>query len=194
MTVHRIRRFAALVASVAVAVPLVATATPASAAVDSDTAAMLQAMVAEEKLAHDVYVTLGALYPARQFDSIARSEERHQDALRSLLARYHVVDPTAGDPVGVFDDPAVQQLYDSLVAEGSVSAQAAAAAGITVEKLDIADLQRAIAENPPSDVTAVLTSLLAGSQKHLAAFTRLEDGVGTAAAVGRGQQQGRWSR
>lgn len=202
MTTTR-NRMIALGASLAVAVPVgLVSITPASAAVSADTATMLQAMVAEEKLAHDVYVTLGETFPARQFDSIAASEARHQDALRALLTRYGVTDPTAGDAVGRFDDPAVQALYDSLITKGSVSAQAAAEVGIAVEKLDIADLKDALADKPPADVASVLRNLLNGSENHRDAFTRLADGSaqGTGAGSGGGQGHrggqghGRWGR
>lgn len=188
MTAHRTRRITALAASVALAVPLgMAVAQPASAAVSADTADMLQAIVAEEKLAHDVYTTLGDLYSVRTFDSIANAESRHQDALRSLMATHGVVDPTVGDAVGEFDDAAVQRLYDDLVSQGRESLEAAAQVGITIEKLDIADLDEALAADPPADVARVLASLRSGSEKHLAAFTRLAEN-GTAASAG--QQQG----
>ena len=149
---------------------------------------MLQWMVAEEKLAHDVYVALGDLYTARQFDSIANSESRHQDAMRVLLDRYDVTDPTVGDAVGEFDDPTLQKLYNDLVKQGSVSLAEAAQVGMAIEKLDIADLKEALADNPAADIEAVLNNLMAGSEKHLAAFTRLSDGD---TAVGTGQQAGR---
>jgi len=189
MTTTRTGRLIALGASVAVAVPMgLAIATPASAAVSAETADMLQWMVAEEKLAHDVYVTLGDLYTARQFDSIANSESRHQDAMRVLLDRYDVTDPTVGDAVGEFDDPTLQKLYNDLVKQGSVSLVEAAQVGIAIERLDIADLKEALADNSAADIEAVLNNLMAGSEKHLAAFTRLADGD---TAVGTGQQAGR---
>lgn len=186
------RRLVAAGAGIAIAVPMgMMLATPAGAATSAETAAMLQAMVAEEKLAHDVYVTLGATYDVRTFDNIAGAESRHQQSIRDLMAAYGVNDVTVGDAVGEFDDPNVQALYDTLVAQGSESLAAAAQAGITVEELDIADLQRAIAQDHPADVTAALENLLAGSQKHLAAFTRLADGGATAMADGSGAQNGK---
>jgi hypothetical protein len=188
MTAHRTRRITALAASVALAVPLgMVVVQPASAAVSADTADMLQAMVAEEKLAHDVYTTLGDLYSVRTFDSIANAESRHQAALRSLMSVHGVSDPTVGDAVGDFDDPAVQKLYDDLVRQGSASLEAAAQVGITIEKLDIADLDEALADNPPADIARVLENLRSGSEKHLAAFTRLADGD---TAAGQGSQAG----
>lgn len=188
------RRIAAVGATVAVAVPMgLLLSSPASAASTADTADMLQAMVAEEKLAHDVYVTLGDVYDVRTFTNISRAETQHESALRTIMAAYGVADPTVGDAVGVFDDPAVQALYDSLVKEGSASLAAAAQVGITIEKLDIADLKDAIADDHPADVTRVLDSLMAGSERHLAAFTRLAD-TGTSTGDGSGQQNARGGR
>jgi hypothetical protein len=177
MNTRSTRRLTALGVGAVIAVPLtVASMSPASAAVPTETAAMLQAMVVEEKLAHDIYVTLGDLYSVRRFDAIARSESRHQSAVRRVMDAHAVVDPTAGDPVGAFDDPDVQKMYDDLVAQGSASLAAAAQVGIAIETMDIADLDEALAADQPADVTRVLSRLRAGSENHLAAFTRLADG------------------
>lgn len=81
--------------------------TSAQAATQPDAAA-LQYMVAEEKLAHDVYVTLGEEYGVRVFINIARSETQHQSAVATLLDRYGIKNPTLNDKVGVFDDPKLQ--------------------------------------------------------------------------------------
>ncbi len=184
------RRLVAAGVGLAITVPgALALAAPASAAAPADTQQMLEAMVAEEKLAHDVYVTLGDLYDARQFDRIAAAETRHAEAVRTVMDRYGVADPTAGDAVGEFDDAAVQALYDSFVARGSTSLAAAAQVGIDIEQLDIADLEKAIAGNPAADITAVLEALKAGSENHLAAFTRLASGQTAAGA----QNGGRYS-
>jgi len=178
------RRLIVTGATIALALPVgLAAAAPASAATDAQ---MLQWMATEEKLAHDVYVSLGELYDARQFDNIANAETRHLEAVRTLLDRYGYVDPTAGDKVGEFDDAAVQKLYDDFVASGSTSLAAAAQVGVDIEKLDIADLQDVLDTNPAADITAVLTALQDGSKNHLAAFTRLASGqaaVGTQAGA-----------
>jgi hypothetical protein len=185
-------RIVAAGASIAVAVPLgMMLASPASAATSADTASMLQAMAAEEKLAHDVYVTLGDLYDVRTFDNIARAESRHQASVRMLMDTYGVMDPTVGDAVGEFDDPKVQELFDALVAQGDDSLAAAAQVGIAIEKMDIADLQDALADDQPADVTRVLERLMSGSTKHLAAFTNLADAGAVAPADGTGGQNGR---
>ena len=176
MTTIRRRALAGMTAAV-IALPLgafVLPGTAGAATLPASTARMLQHMVAEEKLAHDVYVELAATSGARQFSRIAQSETQHQTAVRQLLTRYGIPDPTRGDAAGVFDDPELQAMHDRLVESGSASTAKAAAAGLTIERVDIADLRQAIASRPPADVAAVLDALLRGSTNHLAAFTRLE--------------------
>lgn len=130
----------------------------------------LAAMAEEEKLAHDVYVTLAAAFPADyQFARIANAETRHQTAVRTLLTRYGIADPTAGLAVGEFFTASFQSLYDGLVA-GATSDATALAAGVTVEKADIAALTAAMSGVTAPDVLQVYTNLRAASQRHLAAF------------------------
>ena len=133
----------------------------------------LQSMIVDEKLAHDVYVTLGEQYDLRILDNISGAETTHMQAIQILMERYGVSDPTSGDAVGEFDDPEVQALFDRLVARGEGSLDGTLAVGKKIEKLDIADLNDALDLNLPSDVDRVLTQLKLGSQRHLAAFSRL---------------------
>jgi hypothetical protein len=147
---------------------------PAGTAISDATAQELLYMAEEEKLAHDLYVTLGAQLDARQLDNIARAETKHLDAVRVLLDRYDLDDPTS-EVTGEFADPDLQALYDDLLASGSTSLADAAQAGITVERTDIADLTDAIAITDAPDVVQVLSSLRDGSERHLAAFERLAD-------------------
>jgi hypothetical protein len=48
----------------------------------------------------------------------------------------------------------------------------AIAAGVLIEKTDIADIEKMIKGFTQADIKTVLNSLLSGSQKHLAAFSR----------------------
>ena len=163
-------RIAAVAASAGLAF---AVALPAQAAtVSTPTATKLQALTAEEKLAHDVYVTLGSYWNARRFSNIANAETRHYTAMQTVLKTYGIADPSAGVTVGTFDDPAVQKLYDALIAEGKTSLTAAYGVGVKIEQLDIADLDALLAKWLPTDVKFVLTNLRAGSANHLSAFSR----------------------
>lgn len=146
---------------------------PAASSIDSTTEQNLLYMVEEEKLAHDVYVALGEIYDTRQFGNIAAAEVRHQDSVRTLLARYGLDDPTEGMAAGEFSDVDLQAMYDELMTSGSASLADAADVGIVIETTDIADLSDAIDGTDAADVVAVLSSLRDGSERHLAAFERL---------------------
>ncbi|MEV4701732.1 DUF2202 domain-containing protein [Actinoplanes sp. NPDC049316] len=132
----------------------------------------LASMAQEEKLAHDLYAAFAARYDAVVFDHIATAETRHLDAVRTLLQRYGIADPTANQQAGKFTDPAVQATYDRLLAKGGTSLAEALAAGQQVERDDIAALRDAQAGLTAPDVKQVYANLLAASERHLTAFTR----------------------
>lgn len=144
-----------------VAVPI--TVTPAEAA-------GLQFMREEEKLAHDVYVTLYEEWSLRVFHNIAASEQQHTDAVAYLLDRYDVSDPTAGNDLGEFTDAELQALYDQLVAQGRQSVADALKVGAAIEEIDILDLQERLAQTDNAAIERVYNSLLAASENHLRAF------------------------
>jgi hypothetical protein len=139
-------------------------------AVDATTASLLF-MIEEEKLAHDVYVTLGDLWGANIFTNISQSETTHQEQVLVLLDARAITDPRSSE-IGVFVNPDLQALYDQLIDQGSVSQADAMQVGIAIETKDIADLAVAMAAEDESDVIAVYERLLSGSENHLAAFTR----------------------
>jgi hypothetical protein len=124
----------------------------------------------EEKLARDVYTTLYADWQAREFLSIAGSEQRHMDAVKVLLDRYAVADPVGTNPVGVFTDPNLQSLYDQLVARGRLSLVDALTVGATIEDLDLRDVVAVLAEADDVDLDTVYQNLAKGSRNHLRAF------------------------
>ncbi|MZE76279.1 ferritin-like domain-containing protein [Streptomyces xinghaiensis] len=127
----------------------------------------------EEKLAHDLYTAFGDKYDIRVFDRIAQSETNHLEAVRTLLDRYDVADPTTGKAAGEFTDKTVQATYDRLLAQGEKNDDGALKAGVTVETEDIEALTKAIAAiDDAPDAKQVYENLLAGSERHLAAFNR----------------------
>lgn len=143
---------------------------PTTGALSTAQRQTLAAMAEEEKLAHDVYAALATRSSDVRFGRIATSEQRHLDAVRVLLDRYGLTDPTAGRAAGSFSSPAVQSLYGSLVAKGRVSDAAALEVGRTIEQTDIADLQRASTGLDAADVSTVYQRLLSASRHHLTAF------------------------
>ena len=128
----------------------------------------------EEKLARDVYTTLYAKWGVPVFSTIATSESRHMASIKTLLDRYGLTDPVAVDTLpGVFVNSELQAAYTQLVAQGNRSLEEALKAGVTIETLDIEDLQALIAVSAHNDATQVAQNLLRGSQNHRAAFTRI---------------------
>jgi hypothetical protein len=124
----------------------------------------------EEKLARDVYIDMYNRWQLRIFNNIQASEQVHIDAMIRAMNRYNIPDSAGGLDTGKFNDPALQALYDELIAQGSATAGAALAVGVRIEELDIADLQAAIALPDNQDLLQVYGNLLQGSQRHLAAF------------------------
>ena len=129
----------------------------------------------EEKLARDVYLTLAELWDVNVFANISRAEQMHMDNVLALIDRYDLEDPAATNDVGVFTNPDLQALYDSLIEQGSVSLEDALLVGAAIEDIDIFDLQVAIAATDNEDVALVWDNLLTGSYNHMRAFTRQLD-------------------
>jgi hypothetical protein len=125
----------------------------------------------EEKLAHDVYITLYQQWGLSPFNNIANSEDRHENKIETLLNKYQISDSVGDNPIGVFVNPDLQQLYNNLVAQGSQSPTEALKVGVLIEETDIADLQTRIAQTDNPDIQQVYEQLLSGSNNHLSAFT-----------------------
>ncbi len=128
----------------------------------------------EEKLARDAYTVFSDRWGDPVFDQIAGSEQRHTDAVQSLIERYGLADPVEDeDRRGGFQNPTLAALYDSLTARGSRSRIEALRAAAAIEEIDILDLQRELDRNVRnSDVRFVYENLLRASRNHLRAFTR----------------------
>jgi hypothetical protein len=132
----------------------------------------LQFIREEEKLAHDVYVTMYNEWGLPLFNNIAASEQKHTDAIVTLLDRYDLADPAAGEALGKFTDPELQSLYGQLIIQGSKSVTDALKVGAAIEEIDITDLQVRLADTDNADIEMVYENLLAGSENHLRAFVR----------------------
>lgn len=136
----------------------------------AEEAAALLFMREEEKLAHDVYVTLYEVWGTPIFQNIASSELTHTDAVKSLIDRYGLEDPAEGNAVGTFTDPTLQALYDQLVASGQESLASALRVGAAIEEIDILDLEERIAQTDNEDIVLVYGNLMKGSRNHLRSF------------------------
>lgn len=131
----------------------------------------LAAQAGVEKLSHDVYLAFADSTGDLRFEHIAWSETRHLAAVRTLMDRYDVTDPTAGDRVGEFDSDAVQAAYESALADGSGSLRDALDVAAGLERTDIDGLEAAAEGLDAPDVEQVYAHLTAASQMHLAAFS-----------------------
>ena len=125
----------------------------------------------EEKLAHDVYVTLFDMWDLRIFENIAASETTHTEAVATLIDQYGLDDPADGNDIGVFTNPDFTALYDELIEQGSESLVEALAVGAFIEDLDIVDLERLLEVVDTPAIATVFESLLKGSRNHMRAFT-----------------------
>jgi hypothetical protein len=135
-------------------------------------------MVEEEKMARDVYQFLHGKWGLSQFNSIARSEEHHVNAVLSLVQKYGLPDPITGRRSGVFQDLHLAKLYNDLISKGSRSAVDALQVGGLIEELDIIDLENAIKVARQSDIRQVYQRIQRGSFNHLRSFAHALELVG----------------
>jgi hypothetical protein len=144
---------------------------------EEETAALLY-MREEEKLAHDVYMTLYAKWGIQSFQNISGSEQVHTDSVKALLDRYSLTDPALGE-VGIFSNQDIQALYDEFVMRGSQSFAEAFKVGAAIEEIDIIDLQERLSQTDNADIQQVFDNLLKGSYNHLQAYVKaLENETG----------------
>ncbi len=147
----------------------------------------------EEKLARDVYTTLGDKFPQYTvFANIVPSEQKHTDTMLKKLDQYGIPDPSTDDTVGFFTGADYgayfTATYGNLVAQGSTPLTALYV-GAFIEELDMHDIvdcpviivesDNGIEEGECgmayTDEKALIKSygnLLDGSMSHLRAFVR----------------------
>ena len=129
----------------------------------------------EEKVARDVYITLGKLYADEStFANIQISEQEHILSAQVLCERYGIDTSIVNlsqedDFVGQFELDSMQTLYNNCISLGEVSLLEALKVGELIEVTDIEDLEHA-AEGMPADVVSVYDHLKDGSLSHLDAF------------------------
>ncbi len=149
----------------------------------------------EERLAYDVYHNLydyhfeESAISINQLKNISeRSEVTHVGIVQDIVRKYelnpndftNVVDPVATRditfedmPSGVYDIPAIQNLYDALYSKGTASMRDALEVGCMVEVTDIDDLDRYLVmakDSNASDVEDSFTFLRDASYDHYWAF------------------------
>ncbi len=149
----------------------------------------------EEKLAHDLYLSLYEKFrnepQAKTLYNIAtKSESQHMQAVQNLAQSYDVnvseeymqpYDPNLITSLGSgqFAITEIQNLYNDLYTQGSESIQEALKVGCIVEVTDVDDLNKAleVAANN-DDMVNVFTFLRQGSYNHYWAFDRALKSIG----------------
>ena len=150
----------------------------------------------EERLAHDIYTVLYNYHKEdgteiKQLINISsNSEVKHVGIVQDIVRRYdinatnttNVVNPVADKnvafeemPIGEYDVPKIQELYDSLYAKGITSVQDALEVGCMVEVVDVDDLDIYIKQAEASnaeDIIAGFNILRDGSYNHYWAFDK----------------------
>ena len=130
----------------------------------------------EERLARDVYNVLYAKWGSKIFTNIATNgEQTHINSTKSMIDKYAVDTTGYTQPAvpGIFVNQDLQALYNTLIAQGSISVTEAYKVGVLIEITDIEDLnKRLLPTDLPSDIRAVYEALRSGSENHLAAFNK----------------------
>ena len=155
----------------------------------------LEFMREEEKLARDVYMELGAMYPDHPiFGRIDDSEQKHTDAVKAMIEKYGLADPNTNDNVGVYTGKDYgwyfTEKFNQLVERASISELEALYVGAFIEELDMMDINqcpKVIVETENginditecgkiytdnADVSSLYASLLDGSDSHLEGYVR----------------------
>jgi hypothetical protein len=163
------------------------------AALDYNEKMHLMFMREEEKLARDVYLTLGTMYPdSAIFGNIDDSEQKHTTAVKSMIEKYGYEDPNTNDNVGVFTGEDFgwyfTEKYNQLVERASISELEALYVGAFIEELDMMDINQCpqvIVETDNgiddveqcgkvytdnADIQRLYSSLLDGSDSHLEGY------------------------
>jgi len=141
------------------------------ATISPEETALVLHMREEEKLARDVYTYFYKQYNLRIFNNISLSEQKHMNSVLCILNQYGIEDPVINEE-GVFSDADLQQLYNNLIEQGSVSLTDALSVGATIEDLDINDLDEALEVVENSAIEFIFNNLRCGSYNHMRAFTR----------------------
>jgi hypothetical protein len=126
-----------------------------------------------EKLARDVLAVFYQQWNAEVFQRAAESEETHAEALKTLIDRYHLWDPSSVTWEGYFVDEELLALYRELVRQGEPSQLDALRVGVRIEEISILDLREYRDETDDEDVQLVYENLLRASRNHLRVFATL---------------------
>lgn len=132
----------------------------------------------EEKLARDTYTYFYEKYGQNVFGNIDDSEEKHKSAVLPLLEQFWIEDPIKDDTPWIFTSEEITQLYNDLTTAWDVSMIEALKIWMTIEDLDIMDLNELLSMTKNPDIIRVYTNLLKWSYNHLKSFKKNLDKQG----------------
>ncbi|EIF51683.1 DUF2202 domain-containing protein [Sulfurovum sp. AR] len=132
---------------------------------------MLFFIYQEEKVARDVYITLGKIYNSENtFRLMHITEQRHLDCAKKLCDIYGVDTSSVDESViGVFESPVLTMLYDTYIEKGKSSLRDALEMSEFIGASDVDMLEHA-SIGMPSDVVSVYEKLKKGNINHLNTF------------------------
>ena len=124
-----------------------------------------------EKVARDVYITLGKIHKDENAFALMRfSEQRHINCARDLCNTYGVETSQVNeDTVGKFESLVLQTLYDACTEKGKKSLHDALEVAEFIETTDIEDLEQA-SVGMPNDVINVYENIKKRNIRHLDTF------------------------
>lgn len=125
---------------------------------------MLFFIYQEEKVARDVYMTLGQMYNNEStFGLMKMTEEKHLDCARRLCDIYGVDTSSVDESViGAFESPLLKMLYDTYIEKGRSSLRDALEMAEFIGASDLDMIEHA-SVGMPSDVVSVYEKLKKGS-------------------------------
>jgi hypothetical protein len=141
-------------------------------------------MADEERLAYDAYNNLYTYHDSsvKQLNNIpTKSEYYHIKAVQGLVKKYNITNTELYSneledlTSGVYEIDTIQNLYDSLYAQGVASKEEALKVGCAIEVTDVNDLDEFITlanEQSASDIVGIFDYLRAGSYNHYWAFDK----------------------
>ena len=138
---------------------------------DEDKAGIIY-IIEEEKVARDVYTHLAESWDTKIFSKIAKSEQKHVNAVTKLFSNYDIELPMTMDEQGIFTNEKLQSMYDEFVLRGEQSLEEALKVGIEIEETDIEDLEALLDSDINEKVEKTYSRILRGSYQHLRSFNR----------------------
>jgi hypothetical protein len=144
-------------------------------------------MADEERLAYDAYNNLYTYHDSsvKQLNNIpTKSEYYHIKAVQGLVKKYNITNTELYSneledlTSGVYEIDTIQNLYDSLYAQGVASKEEALKVGCAIEVTDVNDLDdldefiTLANEQSASDIVGIFDYLRAGSYNHYWAFDK----------------------